>query len=259
MRFSVLLRNGAFAGGAAGIVAALLQWVVTEPVIRRALAIEDRRSALEEAGSTGHNHDEVLVGRTAQLVVGMCTAAAVAVIFGIIFAIVFARSRHRLPGATDFGRAAWLAAFGFFAFTLMPALAIPSNPPAVGNPDTITRRTLIYLLAILVGVLIVGAVAALDRLLASRGVDQPLRLTGNVVALAVLVGVALLLIPNSPDKIPTTGDASLIAGADLIWDFRLASLLQLGSMWAVLGMLFGILSTRGAKATASEPESALAS
>ena len=255
MKFSVLLRNGALAGAAAGVIAALIQWLVTEPVIRRALEIEDRASALE--GSSGHNHEEVLVGRTAQLLVGMITAAVVAVLFGMIFSVVFARLRHRLPGWTDYGRAIWLAAFGCFAFTLMPALAIPSNPPAVGNPDTITRRTLIYVLAILVGVLILGAVGAVNRYLTSRNLDSPLRVTGNLVTFVVLVAVALLLIPSSPDKIPTTGDASLIAGADLIWDFRLASLLQLGSMWLVLGVLFGVLTTRGVKVPGDAPEPSL--
>jgi len=254
MKFSVLLRNGAIAGFAAGVAAALLQWIVTEPVIRRALAIEDRVTALEPG--SGH-HDEVLVERGAQVVVGMLTAGVVAVLFGVIFAFVFARSRHRLPGLSDFGRAAWLAAFGFFAFTLMPALAIPSNPPAVGNPDTIARRTLIYVLAVLVGLLVVGAVAGLNRLLEARGLDSALRLTGNAVAFVALVALALALIPDSPDKIPTTGDASLIAGADLIWDFRLASLLQLGSMWAVLGVLFGVLATRRTTAVAENPEPAL--
>ncbi len=243
MKFSVLLRNGAIAGFAAGVVAALLQWVVTEPVIRRALAIEDRVTALEGA-TAGHSHEEVLVTRTEQVVWGMITAGAIAVIFGVIFAIVFAKSRPRLPGSSDFGRGVWLAGFGFFAFTLMPMLAIPANPPAVGNTDTVGRRTLIYVLAILVGVLIVGAMAAVNKLLAARGLDDAMRLTGNALTFAVLTGVALLLIPASPDKIPTTGDASLIAGADLIWDFRLATLLQLGAMWLVLGLLFGVLTAR---------------
>lgn len=238
----MLLRNGAIAGFAAGVVAALLQWTVTEPVIRRALAIEDRVTALDPGA--GHSHDEVLVTRTEQLVWGMVTAGAVAVVFGVIFAIVFAKSRPRLPGASDFGRGVWLAAFGFFAFTLMPMLAIPANPPAVGDTDTVGRRTLIYLLAILFGVLVLGALAAVNKLLVGRGLDAPLRLTMDGVAFVVLTGLALLVIPASPDTIPTTGDASLIAGADLIWDFRLATLLQLGAMWLVLGALFGLLATR---------------
>lgn len=256
----MLLRNGAIAGFAAGVVAAVLQWLVTEPVIRRALAIEERVSALTPH-EPGHHGEGVLVERGAQVVAGMLTAGAVAVLFGIVFAIVFARSRHRLPGLTDFGRAAWLAAFGFFAFTLMPALAIPSNPPAVGDPDTIARRTLIYVLAILVGLLVLGAVAAVNRALDSRAlesrVDDSLRLGANAVTFVALVAVALVAIPGSPDSIPTTGDASLIAGADLIWDFRLASLLQLGSMWAVLGLLFGVLTTRPARTVPARPEPAL--
>jgi len=256
----VLLRNGAIAGFAAGAVAAFLQWLVTEPVIRRALEIEDRVTALESP-EPGHHGDGALVERGAQVVFGMLTVGVVAVLFGVVFAFVFAKARHRLPGLSDFGRAAWLATFGFFAFTLMPMLAIPANPPAVGNPDTVTRRTLIYLLAILVGLLVMGAVAGVNRLLEPR-VDGAARLALNAVAFMALVAVALVVIPNSPDSIPTTGDASLIAGADLIWDFRLASLLQLGAMWVALGLLFGVLTTRPARvarASDGQPEPALTS
>lgn len=242
MRFPLLLRNGLFAGIAAGLVAALLQWLITEPVIRRALEIEDRAAAAE--GGAGHSHDE-LVSRGEQVGYGMLTAFVIAVVFGVILSVVYARVRPRLPGQADFGRGVWLAAFGFFAFALMPMLAIPANPPGFGDPSTVDRRTLIYFAAILCGLLVVGAAGAVDRLLAAR--DRSLRITVNTLAFAGITTLALVIVPNTPDKIPTTGDASLIAGADLIWDFRLASLLQLGAMWLVLGLVFGMLMSRVAQ------------
>lgn len=232
MRFCQTLRNGAIAGVVAGLVAALVMWLLTEPVIRRALAIEQARDLRD------HHHEEELVSRSAQVFFGACTAALAGVLFGLVFAVVFARVRHRLPGLGDHSRAMWLAVLGFCAFTGMPTLAIPSNPPAVGDPSTVSRRTLIYLLAILVGLLVIAAVSGLDLLLKGRDVGPPVRLTSDLVAAVALVSVALWLLPASPDAIPADVPAALV------WDFRLASLAQLATMWFVLAAVFGLLATR---------------
>jgi predicted cobalt transporter CbtA len=211
-------------------------WLHTEPVIRRALAIEDARM---HADGGGHDHGEI-VSRTAQVFFGAVTATVAGVLFGLMFAVVFGKARHRLPGATDHGRAQWLAATGFGVFVLAPALVIPANPPAVGDPDTVTRRTLTYVLTILVGLLVVGAVAALDRLLRAREVPAAVRQSADLVAPVVLAVVAWWLLPASPDTIPADVPAAVV------WDFRVASLLQLGAMWGVRGTVFGLLATRRA-------------
>ncbi len=240
MAFTDLLRRGLAAGAAAGLAAAVVLYLVVEPVIRRALVIEDARGATEAADGHSHSHAtdeaaEPLVSRTEQVLGGMLTAVVIGCLFGIIFAVVFARTRHRLPAATDLGRSAVLAGLGFLAFVLLPALNIPANPPAVGDPETVTRRTLLYVLTILVAVALVLAVFALDRLLTARGLSAPARTSFDAVAFTVGLVVLLVALPGTPDSIP--GDVP----ADLIWDFRLASLAQLGAMWAVLGLAFGLL------------------
>ena len=221
-------------------------WLHTEPVIRRALAIEDARAHL--AG--GHHHEE-LVSRGQQVFFGALTAVVAGVLVGLVFAVVFAKARHRLPGATDHARALWLAVLGFAAVTLFPAVAIPADPPAVGDPDTVTRRTLLYVLAILVALLVVGAVFGLDRLLAGRGTDEAVRRSAVVLGGAALVAVALWLLPGPPERVP----ADVPAG--LLWDFRVASLAQLAAMWLVLGTLFGLLSRERRPAARREREPAL--
>jgi predicted cobalt transporter CbtA len=245
MRFSRLLRHGAVSGAVAGLVAALVMWLHSEPVIRRALAVEQARE--HAAGS--HDHEE-LVSRTAQVVVGACTAAIVGVLFGLVFAVVFARVRHRLPGASDHARALWLAVLGFGVFTLLPALVVPADPPAVGDPDTVTRRTLGYVLTILVGLLLVGLVSGLDGWLAGRGSTDAVRRSADLLAAAVLVPVAWWLLPDVSSPIPSDVPASLI------WDFRVASLLQLAAMWGVLGTVFGLLVARE-ESPARDPEPVL--
>lgn len=248
-----LLRRGLAAGAAAGLAAAVVLYLVVEPVIRRALVIEEARASAEESGhSHGHGEAEAeLVSRAQQVVGGMLTSVVVGCLFGLVFAVVFAKARHRLPGATEHGRAWALAALGFFAFVLVPGVVVPSNPPAVGDPATVDERTLLYVLAILVAVALALAAFALDRALAARGTAPSRRTT--VVGAAFLVGFALAVwaLPGSPDTIP--GDVP----PALIWDFRMASFAQLGAMWAALGLVFGLLvaprSEAGRAGAVAEP------
>jgi len=249
MGIADLLRRGLAAGAAAGLAAALMVWLVVEPVLQKALAIEDARAAVEEAGH-GHHHaaEEPLVSRTLQVIGGMGTSLVVGCLFGIVFAVVFARTRHGLPAATEHGRAVVLAALGFLVFTLAPALKIPANPPAVGDPETVNRRTLLYVLAILVALALVLGAFALDKLLVDRGFSGPVRSTLVAVAFAAVAGAVLALTPGTPDTIPSDMPAALI------WDFRLASLAGLAVMWAVLGLVFGLLVSPRVKAEAvAEP------
>ena len=46
-----------------------------------------------------------------------------------------------------------LAVVGFAAVSLLPAVKIPSNPPAVGDPETVGRRTMLYAVVVLLGTL----------------------------------------------------------------------------------------------------------
>lgn len=231
MRFVNILRHGLIAGAAAGLCAALVLWLLVEPVIRRALVIEEARG--------GHNpgHDaEPLVSRTLQVFGGLATAALVGMLLGVVFTVVYARAGHRLPGATNLGRSASLALVGFVVVTLLPALKIPANPPAVGDPATVTERTLLYLLTILLGVLAVGVLLAVDRWLVGRGTPLHVRALVGTAAAVVSVGAILALVPGTPDAVPADVPAMLL------WDFRVASLAQLATMWLVLGLVFGALA-----------------
>jgi predicted cobalt transporter CbtA len=240
MGLAGLLRRGLAAGAAAGLAAAVVLYLFVEPVIRRALVIEEARGV---EATDGHSHAhaadeaEPLVSRTMQVVGGMGTAVVVGCLFGLAFAVVFARTRHRLYAASEHGRAVTLAALAFLVFALMPALEIPSNPPAVGDPDTVTRRTLIYVLTILVALALVLAVFVLDQVLADRALSGATRSTLGVLAFVAGAIAMFALLPGTPDQVPHDVPAALI------WEFRLASLGQLAAMWATLGLVFGLLVT----------------
>jgi predicted cobalt transporter CbtA len=245
--FGSVLRRGVLAGVCAGLASAAVIWLVVEPVIRRALAIEEARgehahgggqSALGLPASLLAHGDEPLVSRTAQVVVGGITAILVGVAVGVVFSVVFARMRSRLPGRGDLGRALVLAAVGFAAVSLLPALKMPANPPAVGDPATVTRRTMLYGIVLLLGIAIALATNSFDRWLTGR-VSGSTRCALDIGAVVVGLVLVFVLVPGTPDVIPSD------VPAGLIWDFRLASLAQLGSMWLALGVSFGLLMERG--------------
>ncbi|GAB7042664.1 hypothetical protein JCM9533A_65150 [Catenuloplanes niger JCM 9533] len=225
-----MLRRGALAGVAAGVAASLVAFFVVEPVIERALAVEEARAAGEPAA-------EELVGRATQVVGGMVAALAVAICLALVLAVVFAQVRHRLPGRTDFGRATLLAFLGFVSFALVPALKYPADPPAVGNPDTVGARTAQYLSLIAAAAAISWLAVLVRQVLVARGHSTPLAATAGVLTGVAGYAAIMLIWPAASGDIPAD------VPAQLIWDFRVASLAELAAMWATMGATLGLLLT----------------
>ena len=227
LTFGPILLRFTASGALAGALAGVWSLLVTERAIAPALA-------LEEARSEGGAHEEVF-SRGVQLTGGVLGSIVAGVVVGLLFAAVFAAVRHRLPARTDFGRSAVLGAIGFGVFALLPAVAIPANPPAVGDPGTIGRRTAIYGGVLAAGLVIVLLTSALVSVLDSRGVDRPLTVIAAVLAAGILVGLVVVLFPKNPDAIPDDVPASVI------WNFRLASLGQLTVLWTTVALVGGAL------------------
>lgn len=248
MSFGSVLRRGALAGAAAGVAAALVQWLLVEPVLRRAIAIEKARAGSPAAGTA----DEPLVTRSMQVVGGVLTTVVVGVLLGLVFAVVLAATRRRLPGSGEFARAVTLAAIGFGVFALLPAITYPSYPPGVGDPATVGQRSLLYGSVLLAGVLITLAVFGARAMLIRRGWAGPPRAAAVFALGVLLVAVVLAVWPAGPDQIPSA------VPAGLIWDFRARSLAQHAALWSVLGVVTGLLldravPARGHAASSREP------
>lgn len=225
------------------MVSVLLFWLLVEPAINRALAIED--AVVSEAHEHGHgatsgsaHHAGEVVTRFQQQVGGTLTIIVVAVLFGLAFSVVYAKSEHRMVGTTELGRSLCLAVLVLGAAVLMPALIVPANPPGVGDPDTVNQRTLAYLLAILVSLLAIGLVFAVQKALDVRNVPTEWRWLLTALGTAVAAAVLLLAIPRVDQDIPAAVPAALI------WDFRIGSLAQLAGMWVTIGIVHGFRSYR---------------
>jgi predicted cobalt transporter CbtA len=232
--FLPLLARVAIAGAAAGIASGLWALIVTERTITPALDIEEARNASE----AGHAHEEELVGRGMQLFGGFLGTVIAAVVFSLVVAVVYAAVRDRLPGRTDVSRFSVLAAVGFGVFALLPAVKIPANPPAVGDPDTVGTRTAIYGATLLLGVVTALAVAAVVSALRRRGTGSSATAAAAVAVGAVMVALIVLLVPGNPDTI------SADVPAAVVWNFRLASLGQLAVLWTTLALAGGWLVDR---------------
>ena len=85
---------------------------------------------------------------------GLLTAA---VVFGLsiggLFTLAFAAVYGRVGRASPARTALWLAAACYGVVFLVPFIKYPSNPPSVGSPDTIGRRTALYVCMIGISVL----------------------------------------------------------------------------------------------------------
>lgn len=229
--FIPVLRKGLLAGLLAGAAAALVSLLLVESPIRAALVVEEARS--HAAGETGH---EEVFSRSTQVVGGMIAALLVALAIGTIFAVVFARTRHLLPARSDFGRSLQLAAGGFFAVSLLPALKYPANPPGVGDSETVQYRTLMYFSLLAAGILILCAALYVRRALAARGWSQAWASTATAGFGVAFTVLTLWGWPATPDPVPPDVPAALL------WQFRLYSLAELATLWAVLGFGFGVLN-----------------
>lgn len=232
--FGATLARGALAGVLAGLAAAAVQYFLTEIPLEAALAAEEARP--REPGAGGH-HEE-LFDRGTQLLGGLLATVVIGLSVGIVFSVVFARLRHRLPGRADLDRALLLGGIGFLVISLLPGLKYPANPPGVGDPSTVDERTLWYVTVIVAGLVLANLAPWFAGFLAGRGVGRSARIVLTALSTVVLLAVVLLVLPANNDPIPADIPGSLL------WQFRVYSLTQLATLWAVLAAAFGLLLER---------------
>lgn len=250
-----LLRRGLVAGLVGGLVAGVVAKLTGEHWVDRAIAYEEAHAVASSGlgdGSAGPAvMDEPLVSRAWQNTAGLFTATTLTgVALGGVLALALAVGLGRVR--RDDGRplaprplALLIAAVGFVAVTAVPALLYPAQPPGVGDPDTLGRRTRAYLLAIALSLAI--AVFAMLLLRAQRR-----RLgTANAALLAVVtyvvgVGAAYALLPvfaETPPDFP----------AEVLWHFRLSSLAVDATLWVVVAIGLGWSTERALRTLRALP------
>jgi predicted cobalt transporter CbtA len=229
-----LLVRGLLLGLLAGLVAGGFAFAFGEPHVDSAIALEEAAAAHEEPAAA-HSHDEdALVSRPGQKAGLFLATGLYGLAVGGVFALVYAGLRGRV-GPRDGGALALVAAgMAFVAVILLPFLKYPANPPAVGDPETITGRTVLYLVMILVGL----AATAIAVATARRVTAGPWQRYGAAVAAFLVPVIAALALLPTVNEVPDGFPAALL------WEFRIASLGTQFVFWAVFGVLFGWAAAR---------------
>ena len=225
---SAYLRRGMAAGLLVGLLAGVFAFFVGEPLL-------DRAVALEEAAHHNEGHEEVF-SRSTQKVGLFFATGLFGVTAGGVFGISYAFFRDRLASSSDLKRSFSLAGVVFAGAFLIPFLKYPANPPTVGDPATIRERTAAYftLVALSLFAMLIAWLAA--RMLKARGFSVARRRLMVGAGLVVAIGVMFLAFPAAPsaDGFPS----------GLLWAFRLSSFGTQLIFWAGLGVLFGLLCER---------------
>ncbi|MFC7451389.1 CbtA family protein [Rhodococcus daqingensis] len=250
--FKNLLIRGLLAGLVAGLLAGVVAFVIGEPHIDAAIAIEESAAApvephghdagTAEAATGGHSHgdsEEPLVSRDGQRF-GLFLATTLAgLALGALFAAVayYARRVSSLSGPI---LALALAGLGWLAVEAVPFFKYPANPPAVGDPETINNRTLLWLATVVLGLAAVAIAAYVAKRLAANEF-LTVRIAAPLLAFLVVVGFGYLVLPDIDEVGPDFP-------ASLLWEFRVSSLTIQATLWLALGLAFAFLTERAAKA-----------
>jgi hypothetical protein len=275
MMRSLLLR-GMLAGVIGGLVAFGVAKIVGEPQVDKAIAFEEHVALRAESDVLdefpGHaEEEEELVTRSQQNFAGLGTGALIyGVAMGGFFALVFGLAYGRLGTMTARGTAAVLGLLGFVGVYLMPSLKYPATPPAIGNPDTIDRRTLLYLAMIVISVGSVVLAVLFRRWLADRIGDWNATIASALTYVAVMV-VCFVALPGVDDVpqellrgvVPANGDTGITFPPVVLWRFRMSAVAVQVGLWATVAIVFGYLAQRAVEpdavaerqvgATATEP------
>ncbi len=232
--FGKLLVRGLIAGLIAGLFAGLVAYLLGEPHINAAIDIEEAMAAVENTDGHSHGEDE-LVSRTGQQFGLFLATGLIGMALGAVLATVlhYARRFSTLSGTT---LVLATAALGWLAIEAVPFVKYSANPPAVGAEDTVNERTLLWLAAVVVGLLAVAAAIATARWLSPR-VRGVALLAAPTAAFLVVAGIGVAVLP-------TINEVGPDFPASLLWEFRMASVATQAALWLVLGFAFAFLTER---------------
>ncbi|MDQ6928575.1 MAG: CbtA family protein [Actinomycetota bacterium] len=229
------LKNGLLAGLAGGVALAIVLLTIGEGPIGQAVGLE------KQAANGQHKE---MFSRGTQQIGGAIGGLIYGIALGAIFAVAYAALRRRLSTRQDWRASLQLAAIGFVTVFFIPFLKYPPNPPAVGSPDTIGRRTALYLVMLAWSIVATWAAWLAARALERRGAADHLRPLAMAAIYVALIAFGFVLLPGTPDPVN--------APATLVWNFRLASLAGSAAYWSVTGVVFGWLRVTRAPDLADE-------
>jgi predicted cobalt transporter CbtA len=225
-----ILKASVVAGLLAGAIVSGFHALLIEPVIERAIVLEEQHSQ-----SHGEAHAEPVVDRPTQrwgLVLGFIVYGA---IWGLLLGVLLHLTQGWRPATWSLVRyGVVLAVLLGWSVAWLPFLKYPANPPGVGDPETVGYRQALYLGFI--GLSVVGTALALGLL---RLLHRPTEgsVPGRGRGLWVIAGYAIYaaavyaVLPANPDPVEMP--------ADLVRTFRLIAFAGLIVFWISFAGVFG--------------------
>ncbi len=238
---ATLLLRGMLAGVLAAILAFGFARTFGEPQIESAIALEEQGSAAvahEHAADGGHDHGGGEgFSRQTQAGIGLLTGLIViGAAVGGLFSMAFAFFRGRFGPADPKALSLWLALAGFVVLAIVPGMKYPATPPAVGVPETIGFRTILFF-----AMIAISLAASIVALLLSRRIGH---VVGGRLASLAACGVFAAIVGLAFVMLPSINEVPADFSTDLLWRFRFASLVIHAVLWATLGIVFGLIASK---------------
>ena len=256
-------------GALGGLLAFIFARIMAEPVIQSSINYESGRDAAQDllnkaAGLAPAAAGPDIFSRAIQRNVGIGVGlilfgAALGGLFAVAYVLVYRRVQGRMRPRV---LAALLAAAGFVGIYLVPYLKYPANPPAIGHPETIKARGFLYLAMVIISLLsLIAAVMAQRRLSGRFGNWNATLLAGG--GFIALIAVVMLILPSlgelhynvshfghfateTPQPLHNSSGQIVYPGfpADVLFKFRLYSIINQLILWTTIGVGYGLLIER---------------
>lgn len=213
-------------GTIAGTILGLINLVLVEPYLDRAIGIEVQNSidAGEEVNPVEHFNYRFWQ-KGGEIVAGTILGMS----FGALLGIVFVFGRKLIPGS-NIKKALVLSGVIWLVIFMIPAIKYPANPPTVGDPDTINYRQYLFISFILISGL---TALGLSLIYIKMKAKSSLKFLTITIIYTIIMINAFIFVPPNPDEIT--------APTDLVNGFRIMSMLTMTVFWIVLGITFGLI------------------
>jgi len=214
-------------GGLAGLVHGTINFAIVEPYLDQAIGLEN-----ESLFASGEAEDTLefwaeyesyrIWQKSGQVLAGVILGLAMGSLFGIVFAL----SRNSLPGKNIVTKAVFLSGLMWFTLYLIPFLKYPTNPPTVGEADTVVLRMILYVSFIIIsGIGVIVFYKLFTKLNKNKKYFA-------LIGYAGLMIIAFIVMPDNPDEIT--------APMNLVNEFRFVSVLGVTSFWGSVGIILGL-------------------
>jgi len=118
----------------------------------------------------------------------------------------------------------------WFTIYFIPFLKYPANPPTVGETDTVVLRSILYL-----SFIAISGIASLGFYKLSKRFEGKKKLI-SIIGYAIFISSVFFIMPENPD--------SITAPMELVYGFRIMSVLAVSTFWISIGLFLGLLWNR---------------